>query len=106
METGHWQEAALHGGGNLISLFVANLSGIHYQKLATGLCQRCFVPKDTMGRVFGFVRITDGLQAERTIGGLNGTLLKGRRLQVNLAHFRRDKKVLYQNQTDAVAEAS
>lgn len=53
-----------------------------------GMGKDTFDPKkkNAAGRVFSLVRMVNGTQEKKTIKGLNGYLLQGRRLQVNPAH--------------------
>lgn len=52
----------------------------------------CSEKKDVVGRIFAFVRIGNGVQAEKTIRELNGQILDGRSFLVNPAHFKRNNQ--------------
>lgn len=79
------------------TLFVANLSDSTSRSWLMVTFRRwgpvtdAFIPKtkDAVGRIFGFVRMASSRQAEKTMTTLNGHVMQGWKLLVNLARFKR-----------------
>ncbi|TYJ13921.1 hypothetical protein E1A91_A10G083000v1, partial [Gossypium mustelinum] len=82
-------------GGFSITVFVFNISvTMHWKGLWTlfsyhGKVVNAFIPEKTSrnGKRFGFVRFSNFLDAQRAISRLNGFVILGNRIWVNIARF-------------------
>lgn len=90
-----WEYRNMGRKGTTITLFVDNLldfstwSWLHALLWRWGTVTDTFMPrkKDTAGRTFDFVRMVSESPAEKVIVALNGTVVLGRKLQVNSGFF-------------------
>ncbi|KAK8331582.1 hypothetical protein V6Z11_A10G084700 [Gossypium hirsutum] len=92
--------------GGSITVFVFNISvTVHWKGLWTlfsyhGKVVNAFIPEKTSrnGKRFGFVRFSNFLDAQRAISRLNGFVILGNRIWVNIARFN-GRRVTWRNAT-------